>query len=68
MNGCLVTNTNDRVAGHDESYGVTVSTGKGGAIARSIMVLERGDDKDGAPDNCVHYGQKIRIRTNQQIY
>lgn len=68
MNGTLVMNTNDRVAGHDESFGVTVSQAKGGAIARSIMVLERGDDKDGAPDNCVHYGQKVRIRSNQWIY
>jgi hypothetical protein len=68
MNGALVMNTNDRIAGNDESFGVTVSTGKGGAIARSIMVLERGDEKDGAPDNCVHYGQKVRIRSNQWVY
>ena len=36
-------------------------------MARSIFVVERGDEKDGAPDNCVHFGQKVRITTNSQI-
>ena len=40
MSGSLVMNTNDKIAGHDEAFGVTVSTKNSGAIARSIMVLE----------------------------
>jgi len=68
VNGLLSTDTSDRISNNDEAYGVTASARNSGAIARSVFVLERGDEKDGAPDNCVHYGQKVRIRSNQWIY
>lgn len=68
VQGTLVTDTSDRVTNNDEAYGVTVTTRNPGAIARSVFVLERGDDKDGCADNCVHYGQKVRVRSNQWIY
>ena len=67
MDGCLVTDTSDRF-NNEEAFGATVSTSCASAIARSTWVLERGDEKDGAPDNCVHFGQKVRIRSNQWIY
>jgi hypothetical protein len=64
MNATLVTDTSDRVNNNDEAYGVTTTARNPGAIARSVFVLERGDEKDGSPDNCVHFGQKVRVRSN----
>ena len=65
--GWLVCDTSDRIVSSDEAYAVTTTTGAGGATARSIFVLERANDKDGAPDNCVHFGQQVRLVTSAQI-
>ena len=35
-----------------------------GPIARSVFILEKAAE-DGAPDNCVRYGQDIRLVTNK---
>jgi len=60
----MVTDLSDKVTSCEEAYGVTTTPKAVGAQARSIFVLERGDDKDGSPDNCVHFGQKVRVTTN----
>lgn len=67
VEGWMVCDLSDKVTSCDEAYGVTTTPKKVGPVARSIFVVERGDAKDGAPDNCVHYGQKVRITTNAQI-
>jgi len=38
-----------------------------GAQARSIFVIERADANDGSPDNCVHFGQDVRLTTNGNL-
>jgi len=66
--GALVCDTHDKILGAlDEAYAVT-SCGKPiGAQARSIFVVERADPKDGCPDNCVHFGQQVRLATNGNL-
>lgn len=65
--GVLVCDTSDKVQTHDEAYAVTTTPKAVGACARSIFVIERADDKDGAPDNSVYYGQDVRFVTNSQL-
>ena len=67
VEGWLVCDLADKVTSCDEAYGVTTTPKQLGPVARSVFVIERGDDKDGSPDNCVHFGQKVRITTNAQI-
>lgn len=65
--GALVCDTSDKIQTHDEAYAVTTTDKPIGPQARSIFVIERADDKDGSPDNCVHFGQKVRLTTNGNL-
>jgi len=67
VDGWLVCDLSDKVTSCDEAYGVTTTPKPVGAVARSVFVLDRGDPSDGAPDNCVHFGQKVRLMTNAQM-
>ena len=65
--GALVCDVSDKIQTHDEAYAVTTTDKTIGPQARSIFVIERADDKDGAPNNCVHYGQDVRLTTNGNL-
>lgn len=59
-NGVLVFDSGDRITSHDEAYACTTSPKDVGPCARSAVILQKAED-DGAPDNVVRYGQKIRF-------
>ena len=64
--GILVFDTSDKVTSHDEAYGCTTSSKTVGPCARSILVLTKAED-DGAPDNVIRYGQKIRLESTTYL-
>lgn len=45
----------DKIAAHEEAYSCT-TTDKVGPCARSVLVLAKGEEGDGAPDNVIRYG------------
>jgi len=64
--GWLVTNIWDEITTSDEAYAVTACMQDIGPVARSVLIIEKGNLKDGAPDDLVCYGQDIRLRTTTQ--
>lgn len=61
-NGTLVFDSGDRITSHDEAYACTTTEKSTGPCARSILVITKAED-DGAPDNVLRYGQKIRFES-----
>ena len=57
----LVTNIWDVITSSDEAYAATATKEAIGPVARSIFIIQKGNEKDGAPDNLVRYGQDIRL-------
>ena len=66
-NGFLVYDMSDKITSHDEAYACTTTDKEIGPCARSVLVLTKAED-DGAPDNVIRYGQKIRFESNPYIY
>jgi len=60
--GWLVTNVWDKITGAEEAYAVTATKQAMGPVARSVFIIEKAKE-DGAKDNCVRYGQDIRLTT-----
>ena len=65
-NGYLVCDLSDKITSHDEAYACTTTDKPIGPCARSVYVIQKAED-DGARDNIVRYGQKIRIEANPYI-
>ena len=67
-NGYLVCDMSDRITSHDEAYACTTTQDKTSVLpcARSVLVLQKGEE-DGAKDNVVRYGQKIKLEANPYI-
>lgn len=61
-NGVLVFDQGDRITSHDEAYSCTTSGKDIGPCARSVLVINKVED-DGAPDNVLRYGQKVRFES-----
>lgn len=61
-NGTLVFDSGDRITSHDEAYACTTTEKSTAPCARSILVITKAED-DGAPDNVLRYGQKIRFES-----
>lgn len=59
-NGYLVFDMSDKINSCDEAYGVTTTGGEIGPCARSVIVLTKAEE-DGAPDNVIRYGQKVKL-------
>ena len=69
-NGWLVCDMSDRISSHDEAYAVTTTEKEVGACARSVLYLVRGGNQPAgmpASDNCVRYGQEVRLQSNEFI-
>lgn len=66
-NGFLVLDIGDKIISSEEEYAVTTNPNNIGPITRSVFVIERVSEKDGFNDDVVHYGQEIRIRSNDLI-
>lgn len=56
----------DRITSHDEAYACTTTDKDIGPCARSVLVISKAED-DGAPDNYVRYGQKVKLEANPYI-
>ena len=66
--GCsVVTNIWDIITSSDEAYAVTASRDAIGPVARSVFIIQKGNEKDGAPDDIVRYGQDIRLVSTLQM-
>lgn len=65
-NSYLAFDMSDKIAAHEEAYSVT-TTDKVGPCARSVLVLSKAEE-DGAPDNVIRYGQKVKFESNPYIY
>ena len=65
-NGYFVCDLSDKITSHDEAYACTTTDKPIGPCARSVYVITKAED-DGAKDNVVRYGQKIRIEANPYI-
>lgn len=63
----MVSNIWDVITSADEAYAVTATKQPIGPVARSVFIVQKGDVKDGAPDNMVRYGQDIRLATTLQM-
>jgi hypothetical protein len=66
-NGFLVFDMSDRITSHDEAYACTTTDKDIGPCARSVFVLSKAED-DGASDNVIRYGQKVKFESNPYIY
>ena len=69
-NGWLVCDMSDRITSNDEAYAVTTTDKDVGACARSVVYLVRGGNQPAglpASDNCVRYGQEVRLQSNEFI-
>lgn len=66
-NGYLVFDMSDRITSHDEAYACTTTDKDIGPCARSVLTLSKAED-DGAGDNVIRYGQKIKFESNPYIY
>lgn len=64
--GYLAFDMSDKIPAHEEAYSCT-TTDKVGPCARSIFVFSKGEE-DGAPDNIIRYGQKVKFESNPYIY
>lgn len=67
-NGNLSIDVGDKIPSLEEAYAVTVNSKGLGPLSRSTFIICRMDDKETAPDDLVHYGQKIRIQANPNIF
>ena len=56
----------DRLTGSDEAYAVTTTTSNIGACARSVLILQKANEKESS-DDLVRYGQEIRLAMNSFI-
>jgi hypothetical protein len=65
-NGYLVCDMSDKITAHDEAYAVTTTDKNVGPCARSVYNITKAED-DGAPDNVIRYGQKVRFEANPYI-
>lgn len=65
-NGFLVCDMSDKITAHDEAYACTTTDKNIGPCARSIYILTKAED-DGAPDNVIRYGQKVKFEANPYI-
>jgi hypothetical protein len=61
-NGVLVFDQGDKITTHDEAYACTTTDKSVGPCARSVLIIEKAEN-DGAPDNVLRYGQKIRLES-----
>ena len=67
-NGYLVIDIGDKIISNEEEYAVAVTPNNVGPITRSIFVIERVSEKDGYKDDLIHYGQPIRLRSNDLLF
>jgi hypothetical protein len=65
-NGALVFDSGDRITSHDEAYACTTSDKNIGPCARSIVVITKAEE-DGAPDDVIRYGQKLRFEATTYL-
>ena len=65
-NGTLVFDSGDKITSHDEAYACTTTDKEVKPCARSILILTKGED-DGAPDNVIRYGQKVKFEVNPYL-
>jgi hypothetical protein len=56
----------DKITTHDEAYACTTTDKPIGPCARSVLMLTKAEE-DGAPDNVVRYGQKVRFEATTYI-
>jgi len=61
-NGMLAFDSADKITTHDEAYACTTSDKIVGPSARSVLIITKAED-DGASDNILKYGQKIRFES-----
>ncbi len=66
-NGFLAFDMSDRITSSDEAYAVTTTDKESGPCARMVLVLTKAEE-DGAPDNVIRYGQKVKLESNPYIY
>lgn len=65
-NGTLVFDSGDRITSNDEAYGCTTTDKQVGPCARSIVHIAKAES-DGAPDNILRFGQKVRFEGNKYL-
>lgn len=65
-NGVMVFDSGDRITTHDEAYACTTTEKDVGPCARSVIVITKAEE-DGAPDNLIRYGQKIRFESTTYL-
>jgi hypothetical protein len=63
-NGILAFDSGDKITSHDEAYACTTTENVPGPCARTILTIVKAED-DGAPDNLVRFGQKVRFESTQ---
>ena len=64
--GVLVFDSGDKSTTHEEAYGCTTTSKAVGPCARSVLLLQKAED-DGAPDDVVRYGQKLRFEATPNL-
>ncbi len=65
--GFLSFDLGDKVATQEEAYACTSNPKVTEPVARSMFIIEREDEEDGFEGNKIHFGQKIRFRSNPII-